>query len=206
VNDHLDLPDLSAEQRAEVPLLTDLLADPATWAEPRAALADDVVAAVRREAAPDRMAARPRPARRPWVVAAVAAAAAVLATVGGGAARVAAQRTPAPPVRAELAATPLAPRASGSVDVSRNRAGFRIRLDATSLPHLPDGQFFQAWLGDGHGTSVPIGTFSSSDDAVTLWSGVSPTALPRLTVTIEAADGVPASSGRVVLTGTVHRG
>jgi anti-sigma-K factor RskA len=206
VNDHLDLPDLTADQLAELPLLTDLLADPASWLEPRAGLADDVVAAVRNagagpSAVPTAPARRPR---RTWLVAAVAAVAA-LATVGGGAAVVDTQRTPAPLYSAHLAATPLAPDASASVAVAHNRAGFRVHLDASSLPSLHKGQYFQAWLGDGHRTSVPIGTFSSSDDRVTLWSGVSPAELPHLTVTIEAADGVQSSSGRVVLAGDVQR-
>ena len=54
------------------------------------------------------------------------------------------------------------------------------------------------------GTLVPIGTFSSSDGRVTLWSGVSPDDFPTMTVTIEAADNDQASSGRRVLVGEVH--
>jgi hypothetical protein len=40
---------------------------------------------------------------------------------------------------------------------------------------------------------------------VTLWAGVSPVDFPTLTVTIEAADGNQASSGRRVLLGTISR-
>ena len=53
---------------------------------------------------------------------------------------------------------------------------------------------------------MPIGTFSSSDGRVTLWSGVSPKEFPTITVTIEAADGDQGSSGRRVLTGDVRTG
>jgi hypothetical protein len=50
---------------------------------------------------------------------------------------------------------------------------------------------------------VPIGSFSSSDGHVTLWSGVSPVDYPTLTVTIEESDGNQASSGHRVLSGDV---
>jgi hypothetical protein len=51
---------------------------------------------------------------------------------------------------------------------------------------------------------VPIGTFSSSDGRVTLWSGLSPKDFPTLTVTIEATDNDQTSSGRQVLVGEVR--
>jgi hypothetical protein len=51
---------------------------------------------------------------------------------------------------------------------------------------------------------VPIGTFSSSDGLVTLWSSVSPEQFPTITVTIEATDNQQGSSGRRVLIGDVH--
>jgi hypothetical protein len=60
-------------------------------------------------------------------------------------------------------------------------------------------------LKDASGTLVPIGTFSSSDDRVTLWSGVSPAKFPTLTITIEPVDNNQASSGQRVLMGDVHR-
>jgi hypothetical protein len=59
-------------------------------------------------------------------------------------------------------------------------------------------------LKNAQGTLVPIGTFSSSDGRVTLWSGVSPKDYPAMSVTIEAADGDQRSSGDRVLVGEVH--
>jgi hypothetical protein len=50
---------------------------------------------------------------------------------------------------------------------------------------------------------VPIGSFSSSDGKVTLWSGVSPREFNTMSVTIEATDGNPDSSGKRVLVGAV---
>ena len=106
---------------------------------------------------------------------------------------------------ATLHATPLAPGARASADITRNNAGFHVVLDARGLAPLGKGEFYQAWLRNSVGVSVPIGTFSSSDGHVTLWSGVSPEAFPTITVTIEKADGDQSSSGHVVLVGSARR-
>jgi Anti-sigma-K factor rskA len=71
---------------------------------------------------------------------------------------------------------------------------------------LPNGEYYQAWLKNAAGALVPIGTFSSADASITLWSGVSPRDFPTITVTIESADNHQASSGRRVLVGEVHAG
>jgi Anti-sigma-K factor rskA len=78
-------------------------------------------------------------------------------------------------------------------------------VDATGLPRLDDGRFYQAWLRDAAGTLVTVGTFNEPDDVV-LWAGVSPIEFPTLTVTRELADGDPASSGERVLEGTIAPG
>jgi hypothetical protein len=177
-------------------LVADVLADESVWVEPSAGLEDAVVRAVAEAASPAR--------RRPWRAAAAGMAAAAAATVvalvvgtgGGGGADYA----------GELAATTLAPGATASVELDRTEAGFRIELDADGLPELADGEHYQAWLKDPAGTVVAVGTFSSDDERVTLWSGVSPERFSQLTVTIEAADGDPASSGRLVLAGSVREG
>ena len=51
---------------------------------------------------------------------------------------------------------------------------------------------------------MPIGTFSSSQDYVTLWAGASPDDFPIICVTVEAADNNQASSGQTVLVGQLH--
>ena len=51
---------------------------------------------------------------------------------------------------------------------------------------------------------MPVGTFSSSDNRVTFWSGVSPSRFSTMTVTIEPADDDAGSSGRLVLAGTLR--
>jgi hypothetical protein len=107
--------------------------------------------------------------------------------------------------RAALGPTTLAPNASGNATLTKTPSGWRIELDATGLPRLEGGRFYDAWLRNDAGTLVPIGTFNEGED-VTLWAGVSPKDFATLTVTREQADGEQASSGEKVLVGTVDTG
>jgi anti-sigma-K factor RskA len=104
--------------------------------------------------------------------------------------------------RAALGATPLAPGASGSATLTKTTSGWRIALDASALPRLGRGRFYEAWLKNGAGVLVPVGTFNEGRK-VTLWAGVSPRSFATLTVTRERADGDRRSSGEKVLSGTV---
>jgi hypothetical protein len=98
--------------------------------------------------------------------------------------------------------TELVPDAKGDASLTKTNSGWRIELDATGLPRLDNGQFYQAWLRNAAGTLVPIGTFNEGQDVV-LWAGVSPIDFPTLTITREAADGEQASSGQRVLVGQI---
>ena len=100
-----------------------------------------------------------------------------------------------------LAATDLVPAASGNASMIQRGSGWEIHLDATGLPRLDNGRFYQGWLRNPEGVLVPIGTFNQGDD-VTLWAGVSPANFPTMTITEEAADGDQGSSGQRVLVGT----
>jgi anti-sigma-K factor RskA len=193
---------LEPAEADELALFADLLGDPSTWAEPDAQLEDAVVEAVT-NAAPSAAAARPHRAQRPWRVAlgAVAAAAVIAVMIGVVAAN---QETTKSQYEAALSGTPLAPDAHGSAGIVKEAAGYRVTLDARGLPLLPEGSFYQAWLKDARGTLVPIGSFSSSNGNVTLWSGVSPDDFTTFTVTIERADNDQTSSGHRVLAGPVH--
>ena len=200
---------LEPDEAAELALLADLLADPSTWAEPSAGTrgrdrargrecradcddaGDDASRAVRAQ--------RRAPRRRRRIVLSAVAAAVAIAIVG--ATVMLTRGSTGPDFEAQLSATGLAPGADASVDITRNDAGFRITLDARGLPLLPAGEYYQAWLKNAADTLVPIGSFSSSDGRVTLWSGVSPKEFPTITVTIEAIDNDQASSGRRVLVG-----
>jgi hypothetical protein len=79
-----------------------------------------------------------------------------------------------------------------------------VVLEAHRLPPLGPGRYYEAWLRDAAGTAVPIGTFSSGREYVTLWSGVSPRRLSTMTITSERTDNDQTSSGRVVLVGTLR--
>jgi hypothetical protein len=100
-----------------------------------------------------------------------------------------------------LAATDLVPAATGNASMIQRGSGWEIHLDATGLPRLDNGRFYQAWLRNPDGVLVPIGTFNEGSD-VTLWAGVSPANFPTMTITEEAADGDQGSSGQRVLVGT----
>ncbi len=187
----------------DLELLDDLLAHPSTWVESVPDLEDRVVWAVA-EAAPGP--SRPSTATRPWrrtaSVLAVAAVVAIAVVVGA----VAISHNPSSSDYAgRLQATGLAPGARASAHITRTDAGFRVVLDARGLPPLDRGEFYEAWLKNAAGTLVPIGTFSSSDDRVTLWSGVSPDDFPTVTITIEPNDNNQTSSGQRVLVGDVRR-
>jgi hypothetical protein len=141
--------------------------------------------------------------RRQLVVISVATATAVLA-VGIGLA-VLNSGTSATSFQAALAPTELAPRANGEATLTKTSSGWRIELDATGLPRLDRGRFYEAWLRNAAGVLVPIGTFNEGRN-VTLWAGVSPKDFITLTVTREQADGDQASSGEKVLAGTMSTG
>src|SRR5712691_6879073 len=138
---------LEPQEAAELPLLADVLADSSTWAEPSAGLEDAVVRAVadaeRTTTTPPTPVARRTSRRRRLLVSALAAAAViatvvatVLVTRGGTTAD----------YEAQLTATGAAPGAHASADFTRNEAGFRITLDASRLPALRAGEYYQAWL------------------------------------------------------------
>jgi len=106
---------------------------------------------------------------------------------------------------AALAPTELVPGANGKATLTKTTSGWRIDFDATGLPRLDDGRFYEAWLRNADGVLVPIGTFNEGRH-VTLWAGVSPKDFTTLSVTREQADGDQTSSGEKVLVGTVDTG
>jgi Anti-sigma-K factor rskA, C-terminal len=107
--------------------------------------------------------------------------------------------------RAALAPTGLLPDARGDATLTKTSSGWRIELDATGLPRLENGRYYQAWLRNTAGVLVPIGTFNEGRE-VTLWAGVPPTDFATLSVTREQAGADQSSSGDRVLVGTVDTG
>ena len=106
---------------------------------------------------------------------------------------------------AALGPTDVVPAARGEASLTKASSGWRIELDATGLPRLDRGRFYEAWLRNSAGVLVPLGTFNEGRD-VTLWAGVSPKDFTTLTVTREQANGDQASSGEKVLVGAVNPG
>ena len=168
---------LTAGERAELDELRGLLGSPAAWAEPSAALEDRVVAAITEQAAAQP--AKPRERRQPlrlrnrwrWsrpayalgglAAAAIAAAIAVVFAVSNG--------SPSSQQFAMVVSgTALEPDAKGSATLTKTGSGWRINLDATGLPRLSGGRYYEAWLKSRTGTLVPVGTFNDARK-VTLW-------------------------------------
>jgi hypothetical protein len=143
----------------------------------------------------------PRPRRFVLAGAAATAAAAVAAVVIG--LTVFGSGTSGQHYEAALAPTDLVPSAQGDATLTKTSSGWRIELDATGLPRLDRGSFYEAWLRNGAGVLVPVGTFNEGR-AVTLWAGVSPKNFTMLTVTRERADRNEASSGEKVLVGRLR--
>jgi hypothetical protein len=93
---------------------------------------------------------------------------------------------------------PYAPDAA-SADAARRLRDLLADPDGWAEP--PPGFYYQAWMKGPRGL-VTIGTFHmrGGPGTVELWSAVSLTDYPAITVTREPEDGNPASSGQVVLT------
>jgi anti-sigma-K factor RskA len=183
--------------------LTDLLAEQQRAVTLTRSAADEVEApaALRARIEAQRRGRRGEAPRRLLVIG--ASATAVLAVAIG----LSVFRTDRSPeqFRAALAPTALLPDASGDATLTKTSSGWRIELDATGLPRLENGRYYQAWLRNTVGVLVPIGTFNEGRK-VTLWAGVPPTDFTILSITREQADGDQSSSGEKVLVGTVDIG
>jgi hypothetical protein len=197
---------LDPAAREELDSLRELLASESMWAEPPAGLIDGAIAEIRQlqegsePIAPAAPPSRPRRFRTRYFVAAAAAVLLVVAIAGVLATR----NDNDGSAQFALAASGLAPNASGSVRVTEEPSGLSIALTIDGLPPAPAGTFYQAWMKGPRG-SVPIGTFHARQTGgpIELWSGVDTTDYPMMTVTIQQTSAGPESSGRVVLSGDI---
>jgi Anti-sigma-K factor rskA, C-terminal len=181
---------------ASSPELAELLAEQ----ERAVALTHRAVAAVEAPAAlRARIEAQRRPRRRR---AALAGAIATTAAVAAAAVAVLESGTSRERFHAALRPTALLPDAGGEATLTQTSSGWRIQFEASGLPRLGGGRFYEAWLRDADGVQVPIGTFNEGRN-VTLWAGVSPKTFKLLSITRESDDGNQASSGEKILAGTV---
>jgi hypothetical protein len=208
---------LTPQERAELDELRTLLKAPAAWEEPDPALEERVVAAIAEEAAcgpaaeGERISAEAaaKPARARWrlrrPVFAFSGLAAAAAAIAVALVLALSSSSPAPLRFAMVVSgTSLAPGAHGSATLTKTESGWRIDLSATGLPHLANGRYYQAWLKNAAGVLVPVGTFNDARH-VTLWSGAPVTQFRSFSVTVQQANGNPASSGRRVLVGIAHQ-
>jgi len=187
---------VSPAERAEIDKLREVLADPAVWVEPRADMQERIVAAI----ADSGTQRRPRAMFRYAIVSSVAA---VVLAVGLVIGLNAVQENKSLQYSASLRGTELAPRASGEVTLTKTASGWKIQLHASGLPRRGNGEYYEAWLKNDEGVLVPVGTFNQPDEVI-LWAGVPPTSHPTFTITRQLANGDPASTGQVVLSGAAH--
>lgn len=183
-------------ERAELDKLRDVLADPAVWVEPRADLQEQIVAAI----GDSKTQRRSRALR----YAIVGSAAAVVLAIGLALGFNAVNGSNPVEYSASLRGTELAPRASGEVTLTKTQSGWKIQLHATGLPRRDNGEYYEAWLKNDEGVLVPVGTFNQADEVI-LWAGVPPSSHPTFTITRQLANGDPASTGQVVLSGAAQR-
>ncbi len=147
-----------------------------------------------------------RPRRR-WVGPLLGAAAALVAVaaISLGVRLTEDDTEPPPDHLVALAATELAPGAEAVADVVATPLGTRIILDVRGLPPAPEGQYYEAWLRQSPEVGVSAGTFHlrGGDGTIELWAGVTVDTYPLITVTLQEEGAGAASSGRVVLKGSV---
>ena len=186
----------AADEAEDVALLADLLSRASTWSEPPADLEERITSTLER--VPRRLHMRSRTWRR--LVGCAGFAAVFVAVVVFVAAR---DARPAEAFDAHLGA-PRDAHASAFVHITENDAGYRVDFEGEGLRRLDEKRhYYQAWLRNDEGISVPIGTFTSCDDPITMWSGTSPEQFPTITVTLQLIDNQQ-SPGKIVLTGEVQ--
>ncbi len=147
-----------------------------------------------------------RPRRR-WVGPLLGAAAALLAVAAFSlGVRLTEDDTERPPdFLIAMAATELAPGAEAVADVVATPLGTRIILDIRGLTPAPEGQYYEAWLRQSPEVGVSAGTFHlrGGDGTIELWAGVTMDAYPLITITLQEEGAGAASSGQVVLKGSI---
>jgi len=182
-------------------LIREVLADPATWAEPPPGVADGLLAALGEETTPAESALPGRGARWPMVAALAGGMVAVVALVLSTISVLDHERDTV----VAMSGTELEESATGQAAVRATDAGWWIHLDVTGLPPAPEGQYYEGWVWSDEGEGVSIGTFHLRGGAapVVLWSGVPLAEYPSIWVTLENEDEGPEASELVVMTGRI---
>jgi hypothetical protein len=166
-----------------------------------------VFAQVRAEAdmeAQDRSPAKARHSgsrRRPPTAWLVAAAAVVVLVVGGGATALAVHGSSSSQPSRALA---LAAYGEGTNPATARLIGDnKMQLNASSLPALASGNYYEVWLTNGARTEMaPIGVLNSDRTASFTVPASEMSSFAAVEVSVQATAGVGAYSGHSVLRGT----
>jgi hypothetical protein len=138
-----------------------------------------------------------RPARRPWLT---AAAAVLLIGVGGGSyLAVNATQTGSPSRSLSLAAFD-----EGTSSASATLVGNdHMRLDATSLPQLGAGSYYEVWLTNSARTAMaPVGVLNADRKASITVPAAEMASYGAIEVSVQNTAGVGSYSGHSVLRGS----
>jgi hypothetical protein len=176
--------------------LRDILSGDPVWSDPP----PEVVGQVTTEIAAG---ARPNVRRRPaWLGVAVVLSALLVAVLAAAVGLFSEDRTST----VAMSGTELQTTARGEALIRTTGAGWWIRLELDGLPPAPEGSYYEGWMWNegGHGVSLGTFHFHSDDEPVILWSGVDPAVYPSIWITLEAEDGDPAASQRVVMRGRIE--
>lgn len=186
-----------------------LLARPDIWDAAPPEIEAAVVAAIAAVAAPaqpatvsDLDARREQAARRRSTIGWWAAAAAASVAVVAGAVTLVRDEADGDGVVVALAATDLAPGASGTATFEATPAGLKIVIDTDDLPSAQPGEMYEAWISNGT-IRICAGSFHlrGGEGPIELWAGTADPDFHTVTVTREPIDGDTDTSGMVVLRG-----
>jgi hypothetical protein len=100
-----------------------------------------------------------------------------------------------------------APQAAGELRGERVGDNLKVELEAWGLPEPGEGGYYEMWYAREGGGRISCGTFSAAPDGratVSMSAPVSAAAYPEIEITQEPDDGDPASSGKVVLNGSLR--
>lgn len=105
----------------------------------------------------------------------------------------------------QLAATSLAPDASGEVQVEEVGENLQVKLEVRGLPKLKEGEYYEMWYYAEDGSRISCGTFRVGPEGRTTVNLTAPATAkryPEIEVTREPDDGDPGASGDEVLKGS----
>jgi hypothetical protein len=195
---YLESGPVGSEVHDRLDLIREILADPATWADPSSEVIEQVSAEIGAGAG----LSTPVSGRRRWMAASIAAL--VLMVVALGVAGLIDRPSDTVAIEASMVGTELAPDAHATATLEETPSGWWIRLVVDGLPPAPEGSYYEGWVWS-EGEGVSIGTFHlrGGSDPVILWAGVDVADYPSLWVTLEEEGAGPAASDEVMLRGDV---